>query len=1085
VRIRIRQGIGEWLFDIALVCVIGLAIAWVVGFLQDPTPFGDDSIYYVGATKSLASNLPFLAWDPHVFSGYVPLIGFSWLTYIGPFLLVKAGFDAASSLHASFVFVFLLFGVSVFYFSKTVGSGRIVSFSAAILAWSTNTYWNITIWGGAYDRAFTLPFMFFAVAVTYRYVSLLDSGQIRRSQYWICIGAWSLTYFGDVFVAIVGTMVCAVFLLLSTGVDKITTGLRRIAVILLPPLGLSLWVIVPIGIQALNVGPYRVHYTVPNNLTSLFAPGPTWTSTLNFVYMPLLFFCCAFCLLLKARMSLSERAFLISLSLTGAYWVVMGWIPPLWPYLPRLMATDSSIENLAWVFLLALPVLIAVLTRHVVRTEESRFLRINMKLLFNLDGRRIAVVIKVLALLLVVSDALIVIPAVRPVDWGPLTNRLNSALDATVGPPSNDYRVSLQNRILTRSFYYYQPDRFDTAGRVENLDPNPFFNNWYATDVFYKNDIGSIAANYFDDRPTVDVSSLLESPYNFAGEKFWLDWHAVNFAVFYPYSYLYYTVGNYSSRSTLFSVSEQPTGYPAPEVFVKSNSPSPILAATNASTIGFYSVTGDSLNEYRSLIAILSDMGLDSRFVIPLYLKSLNEVLASPIELLVTDSDTYAQIGLEMQPLFATANIVVVSSVDGEPGLEAKTSPEGTGLLVSVPLSFSQLTEGKEPGAYYFLRSAPIVAIKSLNVSAPSYFQAHTMTLGPNSWASTYRTANAQGTLLSNSNTLIVNITNTDTTKSTEFNIDSILPRMVPLANDLTVSFTVEATTAIDLGVSFTSPASCCPNYVAIDKRVSAGETIQFEIPFSELQKWGDSKAMFGMADDLTFAVNLPSGEVNAVVRFANVSIASPAYTVSTLPNPLTVSDDGILEYDSQGATGVALLNASNDSTAVLNLPAHTSNSITTLASLSGGEPGGEYDKAITVGGNGPLVPLVAIFSEGVWSSVHEEWTNNENMVTTPIPPGFRGLIWKETYNPLWRFQPSSGPPTGSLKFYYAGPGMIYIPIADYSGNIQARFTSKSLELAILFSIPLVTVAVLIILPDRLLAFGRRKEQLHMELKSH
>ena len=62
---------------------------------------------------------------------------------------------------------------------------------------------------------------------------------------------------------------------------------------------------------------------------------------------------------------------------------------------------------------------------------------------------------------------------------------------------------------------------------------------------------------------------------------------------------------------------------------------------------------------------------------------------------------------------------------------------------------------------------------------------------------------------------------------------------------------------------------------------------------------------------------------------------------------------------------------------------------------------------------------------------------------------------------------------------------MIYIPIADYSGNIQARFTSKSLELAILFSIPLVTVAVLIILPDRLLAFGRRKEQLHMELKSH
>src|SRR6266702_4900637 len=119
-----------------------------------------------------------------------------------------------------------------------------------------------------------------------------------------------------------------------------------------------------------------------------------------------------------------------------------------------------------------------------------------------------------------------------------------------MGPASSDYRVSLENRFLTRTFLFYQPDRFDTGGRVENLDPNPFFNNWYATSVFYKNDLCSIRENYIKDRPTANVSSLLESAYNFAEEKFWLDWFAVNGVVFYSYAFRQ-TIGNYSARSSL------------------------------------------------------------------------------------------------------------------------------------------------------------------------------------------------------------------------------------------------------------------------------------------------------------------------------------------------------------------------------------------------------------------------------------------------------------------------------------------------------------------------------------------------------
>ncbi|OLB44876.1 hypothetical protein AUI07_09540 [archaeon 13_2_20CM_2_53_6] len=54
--------------DIATICAAGLAIAAVVGLLQDSTPFGDDALHYIGETRALTANFPFLAWDPTAFA---------------------------------------------------------------------------------------------------------------------------------------------------------------------------------------------------------------------------------------------------------------------------------------------------------------------------------------------------------------------------------------------------------------------------------------------------------------------------------------------------------------------------------------------------------------------------------------------------------------------------------------------------------------------------------------------------------------------------------------------------------------------------------------------------------------------------------------------------------------------------------------------------------------------------------------------------------------------------------------------------------------------------------------------------------
>ena len=1082
---RLPRGnrLARRLVDIATICAAGLAIAAVVGLLQDSTPFGDDALHYIGETRALTANFPFLAWDPHAFAGYVPTIGLSWLTYLPPSLLLRMGLDALSSFHLTFVCEFLLYGVSVYYFARSAGSDKIVSFSIPILAWSTNAYWNLTVWGGAYDRAFTIPMMFFSFGTTYRYVSQLNSGIRVVRYYWLSLLSWTLLFLGDVFVASAAACLGFIFLLLSGGRHDLASGLKRTGVIFLPLAGLAVWQVVPVVLQAILFAPFRNQYTVPNDLSLLFLPGNVWVSTLNLVYVPGVLAIGVLCLLTRVRMSLTQGAFLIALSVMGAYWFVMGWVPSLWQYLPRLMATYNSVENLGWIFLMALPIMLGMLRNQLGTVDRFVFhIRSNSKL--SVSGRRLTVLLGAFTMLFIVGNAIILIPTIKTVNWGPLSDQLNAALDSSLGAPSNDYRISLQNRVLTRSFFFYQPDRFDTGGRAALLDPDPFFNSWYMTDVFYKNDLGSIDTVYIDDRPVANVSSLIESPSNFGGEKFWLDWYGVNAAVFYDYSFDQ-TLGNYSARPSLFSVVERPTTYAAPEIIVKPASPSAILVATNATIIGFYSAARNSQDEYRSLISLLSEMGLGSRFVIPLYLQSIADVFASPIQLLVTDSFTYSEKGPEMQTLFQTADIVVLSSMDVQPGLSTTAQPMGNRLLVDMPVSLSQLVNGREEGAYYFARSALILPITSINTTTSAYYPPETMILSPNTWSASYRTSNAEGSLQTQQNSVTLNVTSSDTTRNAQFNIQSYLPSRVPLSNDLLVSFSVQTTANITLGVSFSSTLVCCQNYVAIDQQISSGRSVDFQIPFSRFYKWYNSSAMFGVARDLTFSVDLPSGNPNVVVQIANVSVASPAYTISTLAEPLSLSSDGVLEHDTT-AIGVGLLNRSNSSTTILNLSGDEPRNISTLASFSGGEASEQYDEVLTIGGNGLTAPSVALFlQESPYSTVHEEWTNNENMVAQSIPQGFRGLLWKETYSPLWKIGSESNLTRSQLNYYYAGPGMIYVPMANFATGIKASISSTGFQSLALASAPVFTIAALAVLRNRLPVFGSRKQEPAAEVEKH
>jgi hypothetical protein len=185
---------------------------------------------------------------------------------------------------------------------------------------------------------------------------------------------------------------------------------------------------------------------------------------------------------------------------------------------------------------------------------------------------------------------------------------------------SSSFRISLGGRILTRSFPYYYPNTSDTGGRLSALNPDPFYQSLYETEIFYKRNLGSISTTYVEDAPPVNVSTYLGDSSNYAENSFSFDSYATRSAVFLPFYYsMDNTINGYAERPAFFSTTYLPIQASTPfalsseMVVVSDNNSSPILSATNAPLLGLYSTSQQVNSEYASFIALLSYLGLSSR----------------------------------------------------------------------------------------------------------------------------------------------------------------------------------------------------------------------------------------------------------------------------------------------------------------------------------------------------------------------------------------------------------------------------------------------------------------------------------------
>ncbi len=977
--------------------------------LTNPTPMGDDALVHIKKIIDLAGNFLQFQWDPRSFNGYRPSTGFAWASYGPPSLFVSLGFDPTLVFHLTFVSYFLLIGPSIYYFAQTVGARRIVALAVSVLGWSTTGYWGY-VGGGAYSRVFTLPFMFIALGLTFRYMTLQNQGRPGRRTYWLLLTTWFLTFLGDVYIGIVPVLVAIPFILLSAGRENILVGLRRLGVILLPVLVLTSWFWVPLAIHALAVGSPPSDVTV-STASQVFWVGPIFSVATVFARKR------------SSNQALGPEhaAILFSLNLVSIYFLVMGAITPLWPYLPRIWATYDSFNILSFLFPLTVACLFVWL-KPLRRGVLAQYLAMAL-------------------IILVIINASVTISLSRPPDRSTLNTSLAQAFQGNF-VVSDNYRVSLQGRASTRWFPSYYPDASQTGGRVLGLNPNPFYQSWYGTEVFFKDDLATLKSVYIEDQPTVNVTSLIGAPQNFASTSYWLDWYGVNTLVLDPGLYpVQNTAQNFSQRGALFSTNTAQT-FSGPLVFINPTNPGPILIATNGSTIGFYSQQGDSEDQYNDILGLLSYLGLDSRYVVPVHLPSLDTIGPDEFNLIITDQSTYFQttprfIALEGQG----TRILVVST-----GLLARLQTQGTigaqGLIKLI---------------------SPVSSPQVQNLTEVSSYPSQTLIINPQEWTTGFY-QNAQGSLQTNQNNLTISIAIQDTTKLAQFDVGFSLPNPAVLWDQLEPHLQLEADVRSNIGLVFTS-SNFTDNFVAFNEKVNPSQLVDLRVPFTNFTTWNYPQSKFATATGLTLAVTVPPGNPNATVRLTYASLSERSYTFYETAS-VSLSAAGFLQAPT--AQGLVL----SDETGSLAGSTHaisqeSTTMIIPLAAFSS-STNGNFTRVILVGGSQAEPVSLALFTEAPWTSLRNEWTTNQNLSIQAVPGGYSGLVWKETYSSSWNIVGTDQAGNKlSLSYFLAGPGLVYVPLR---GKVLADMSISYQDIVYNFFLP--ALSALTVIP---LVLFRRK----------
>ncbi len=628
--------IPDWAYYIILsiiVFFIGYYLGAWTGY-----PKGDDVYWHLSSIKFVADNFPNIDWYPYNYSGYHLFSKYPYLSYLIIASVYKITGIELEILFEGFFFISLaLFGASIFKLSRLLNIPRLDSIALSLLIFTVPAFWNLSIFGGAYIRIFTLPFIIFSIIYCIKHVDTIIERENDKIALFKVIAILSFTAYLHPRLWLF-TLV-TIILIYIFSIENIFSRIRVLLSVFIPVLIITSMAYMPY-LTTENIGLSFNDYTL-NPIYGLFTTLESTNLTLNTLYafLSVLLAISSLILLLKyikgapVRYKKSNIAFLMTTSLLSLYHLFFGWFP-----MPKSLYIISAYNSADW---LALYLTLFILASYALFKDNFGD-KVNK---FNIISASltIIVILELFFVLPLVKDHFVSYTA--PDDPLSITYDLNSSIGSYNDSITEGYRLGVTHRVFTRWINYVYPELDITGGRLEPLQPNKELQDWFTDRVFYRFDHRRFGKMYVDDIPKIVPE------YGFLDNKsinpsLWLlDWTGSNSLIMYPDIMLNWdTLLEYLNRPQIFEIESKEMKY-GNIYYFKYNNSSPIITSSNSPTVAILSNPQDKDRLFKKILMILSYINMDSKSIIPIKL-DIGDIFSSKIDkfdrILVTDEQYQA-----------------------------------------------------------------------------------------------------------------------------------------------------------------------------------------------------------------------------------------------------------------------------------------------------------------------------------------------------------------------------------------------------------------------------------------------------------
>lgn len=967
-----------------VIAIFVVIIGWYYGALT-AAPLGDDAFLHAGKIQFITNNFPNINWYPYWYLGFDMFESYPPTYYFLVGLTNVITGVSVTQLMVFFLFLAMfLLGVSVYKFSKCLDLPWYVGVLFSLMFLSFPAVWGSTLTGGAYLRSFSLPFYFISLIAVYQHVLRVNKKSENGTAFILTVFLLAFTLLLHLMAGFFAAVTAALIYLLA--VKGLKQKILTLFKVFIPVGGLVSWFYLP-----MLKSYFFMERFGPNDLT--LGSFEKLFTTSNPVLLPFTLSLVAVFIFMYHKFRPTIRREKISLLMVflvfTLYFFLCGWLP-----MPERAYLISSYDYRVW-FVFSLALFLITLSSLLYKPSNTGGLdRLrntfqknsgNLSLIKVKKNERFIVKSLVATVILMIFSAFIVsLPTIRIMNLNP------------DNPKSFVYGLSMAMGQIDDEI----PNNFRLTGVGRRLNAlHPF--KYPQIEIALGRQGGSLHAyytslfkervfyRYFEDQFIyIEERAPIHSGVQYMGDNFfssmfWLDWFGVNGIVKAEWERLQ-TLSEYEIKPQYFNVTEFTGG----STYIQYIESSPVLVSTNATTVGVLTEEKDGESLYRAVFLTLGELNLNSQWVIPLKLDrgDLEDDLQY-IDTILATSGQYQSYETSLQKYVNDGgNLVIMDYEHNDSELKAAELSD-SGLIFYTSASPLTQCEGFE----VIGKTEEGAVICKSKVGEGSITQSSISIQELYEEASPVASA-VLGTIISPEFELHNNSPQADTGHVSYRK--NALGKVTHLDNEKVLEFELMQNVIAQINFRF---------FFENEASTSATGLVQFEL-------WNDGKT-----NDLTLTLINSKTSNYLIYILSNSSWVGWRTFSIPLASFITSSPSPLNEFD-----GIDLvINSKNQSL-----------------------ENNEHNEYMLKMKNLAFYEATSNFT---YQPLEYEWTSpNQLKISIEQNSNVGRLLWKESYVEHWNI--ATMPENPNVKFYYAGPGVMFIHIPSPSDMEEVAITMPLTE---------------------------------------